>query len=125
MFRASEEFWALENLKRTLMPSEGVASSEDICALQLRSVEVLEQVRRCRVYSSAAFDAKLKLLTYQAAATEFEDTEIFRDLVVLLDERDRWLSEAVRYRRRKSAEEPKSRKISRFNVKNFFSNMAG
>jgi hypothetical protein len=93
LLHACEEFWILENSKGSLISEADVVtpsyeSSDKLLSVQGQLIATWYLIRHSPVKSREGFNEKLRVLKYRAAATDYQDSEIFRELVMLLDERE-------------------------------------
>lgn len=93
LLRACEEFWVLMRSKETYFRNSrvmGISSAKDneVLAVQLRSIKIVDIIRNFSPQSAEGQAEKLKVLKCLGAAADFEDTDVFRELVALLDEMD-------------------------------------
>jgi hypothetical protein len=119
------EFWSLENSKASLVSGEDVIhlspeSNEKLRSLQLQLAGTLRRIRRSSVNSLEAFNEKLRVLKYLAAATDFQDSDIFRELVAFLDDWDIGACETACPRWQKPHEGPDTKRIWKFTLHNIF-----
>jgi hypothetical protein len=127
LFRGIEEFWALEKLKGPFVPGEGVVHlssdpSEELDALQRRVAASFRSIRGFSCASSRGRNAKLGVLKYRAVATDFQENDIFREIVALLDEIEGWSAECGQCGFEAFDVRPPDKKIGSFNLQKFFKN---
>ena len=123
--RACEEFWILENERKSHVSDDGLVdpsqgSAEKFYDLQRRMIFTLKQIRCAPVGDQQAFHEKLKVLKYRAAVTDFEERCIFRELVMLLDEGADWIGEIGQEQARKPQKRLDEKKPWRINLHNIF-----
>lgn len=125
LLHACEEFWILENSKGSLISAADVVtppndSSEKLLSVQGQLIATLYVIRHSPVKSLEGFNEKLRVLKYRAAATDYQDSEIFRELVMLLDEREAGSGEMGSSGTQKSNRGSEERRIRRPHLHNFF-----
>lgn len=125
-----KEFWILEQSKAAYLPGDGImtlsaASYEEFHSLQRRLTAALARIRELSATSLEAGKAKLKILTHLAAATEFQDSELFREIVGLLDDTVIWPDELGIDGMQRPKERPNDKKTWKLNILNFFGNWTG
>jgi hypothetical protein len=72
------------------------------------------------VKSREGFNEKLRVLKYRAAATDYQDSEIFRELVMLLDEHEAGSVEMGPSGTQKSSRGSEEKRIRRPHLHNLF-----
>jgi hypothetical protein len=72
------------------------------------------------VKSREGFNEKLRVLKYRAAATDYQDSEIFRELVMLLDEREAGSGETGSSGAQKSNRGSEEKRIRKPHLHNLF-----
>jgi hypothetical protein len=125
LLRVCEEFWVLENERKSLISDDGLVDPSPGCAknfydLQRRLIATLEQIRHAPVDNPQAFHEKLKVLKYRAVVTDYEERDIFRELVMLLDDYADWIREIGREQPKKPHNRQDEKKPWRFNLHNIF-----
>jgi hypothetical protein len=125
LLQACEEFWILENSKGSLISEVDVVtqsydSSEKLLSVQGQLIATLYLIRHSPVKSREGFNEKLRVLKYRAAATDFQDSEIFRELVMLLDEGEAGSIEMGSSGTQKSSRGSEEKRIRRPHLHNLF-----
>ena len=125
LLMAIEEYWRLDKAKETFLPAAidqklPLESRRELALLQQSVRDVFNRIRELSANSPEARSAKIGVLKYRARATEFEDTEIFRELVFLLDELDVWQGDDRGRRWQHLHKKPEEKKPWRFNLNNIF-----
>jgi hypothetical protein len=125
LLHACEEFWVLENSKGSLISEADVVtpsndSSEKLLSIQGQLIATLYLIRHSPVKSREGFNEKLRVLKYRATATDYQDSEIFRELVMLLDEREAGSGETGSSGTRKSNRGSEEKRIRKPHLHNLF-----
>jgi hypothetical protein len=123
--RVCEEFWVLENERKSLISDDGLVdpspdSAKYFYDLQRRLIAALEQIRHAPVDNPQAFHEKLKVLKYRAVVTDYEERDIFCELVMLLDEGADWIRQIGQEQSQKPKNRQDEKKLWRFNLYNIF-----
>ncbi|OYV51274.1 MAG: hypothetical protein B7Z77_04220 [Acidocella sp. 20-58-15] len=125
LLHACEEFWVLQSSKESLISEEDALtlsynSSEKLLSVQGQLLATLYRIRSSPVKNREGFNEKLRVLKYRARATDYQDTDIFRELVMLLDEREAEVGELGSSGMRKSGRGSKEKRIRRLHLHNLF-----
>ena len=120
----------MEQSKAAYLPGDGImtlsaASYEEFHSLQRHLTAALARIKNLSATSLEAGRAKLKVLTHLAAATEFQEPELFREIVELLDEIVIWPDEPGFSGMQKPKKMPNDKKTWKLNFLNFFVNWTG
>jgi hypothetical protein len=123
LIRACKDFWSLEKLRQKYVSGEGATkvvwvALEEFTVLQGRMTVVLNDIRQVHPKNSEGLSAKYKVLKYQAGVLDFQDPDIFRDVVALLDEYDNRLHLGGSVDTQKPRKTSENKRRRRFNLQN-------
>lgn len=130
LLNACDVFWTLEAIKKKLLSEVALADPsaelrEELSAIQRKLIATLQRIKCALVKNRKGFQEKLKVLKHRAIATDFQDPDILRELVTLLDTDGNWLGDIEGEQSQAFGHSLDERKPWKFNLHNLFGILGG